>query len=453
MNQLNPNLAIYYSFHTSSSSAITNSGDRLEMHLGSSAALEELLQRGCSFATKPWVDNHWCLILWKLAGMVALEPESEHSPVTKRWCWSEVIRQLLYRYERELNSGRRPALRLIVTQDAPAAYPIVLCISGISWSEASITDDGIPVEPHPELEVTDGWYRLRAQVDAPLARAIRRGIISIGRKIGVAGARLSSERKEPAEILESYNSSKLIISGNSSHLAPWHAKLGFRAGACISTLHSLTADGGVVAAMDLVVIKAYPVAFLEFLEDENGKKTREGPRSEADESVANERWRKRREVEASKLHSELDARVRKYEGYAERLEQRAGPHFRFGPDGPPDHIERLYDDLEEPSHASRLLGRLSQDDAGWLAKHIRNTIDKERDSAADGMELLLNDACPPRDVRSFRILVVQDARTCRRPSHRTAQLTVWDVLNLSLSEGTTPGTFTVGQRFLVCVPQ
>ena len=96
----------------------------------------------------------------------------------------------IYRYERELQEGIRPPLRLIATQDAPASYPMVLCISGITWSDAGLTDSGGTIASHPELEVTDGWYRLRAQVDAPLARAIRRGIIRIGRKIAVAGARV-----------------------------------------------------------------------------------------------------------------------------------------------------------------------------------------------------------------------------------------------------------------------
>jgi breast cancer 2 susceptibility protein len=44
----------------------------------------------------------------------------------------------------------------------------------------------------PELEITDGWYRLKARIDAPMARAVERGIIRIGRKIGVAGARVSA---------------------------------------------------------------------------------------------------------------------------------------------------------------------------------------------------------------------------------------------------------------------
>lgn len=66
---------------------------------------------------------------------------------------------------------------------------------------------------------------------------------------------LSSEKKEGSEVLDSYNSTKLVISGNSSHMAPWHAKLGFSPGPFISTLRSLTPDGGVVTAMDLVVVK------------------------------------------------------------------------------------------------------------------------------------------------------------------------------------------------------
>jgi len=67
---------------------------------------------------------------------------------------------------------------------------MVLCVSNILWSPSGITEDGLPIEPHPDLEITDGWYRLRAQVDLPLARAVRRGILRVGGKIGVAGARV-----------------------------------------------------------------------------------------------------------------------------------------------------------------------------------------------------------------------------------------------------------------------
>lgn len=172
------------------------------------------------------------------------------------------------RYERELNQAKRPALRLISTQDAPSAFPLALCVSDVFWVESEAGT------VFPELEVTDGWYRLKATVDAPMARAVKKGTIRVGRKIGVAGAKvrtfvfvsslvfwvetscqLKSERKDPQEILEAYSSVKLILSGNSSHLLPWDTKLGFTKGPYVSTMHSLTPDGGSIAAMDVVVVK------------------------------------------------------------------------------------------------------------------------------------------------------------------------------------------------------
>jgi breast cancer 2 susceptibility protein len=57
--------------------------------------------------------------------------------------------------------------------------------------------------------------------------------------------------------------------------------------------------------------------------------------------------------------------------------------------------------------------------------------------------------CPARQVRSFRVLVVRDAQTHKRPAQRTAQVTVWDVLTVYLSEDSKPGSFKEGQRFVV----
>jgi len=62
-----------------------------------SDALRELQAAGCTLATQEWVNNHWSLILWKLAGMAALDSESEVDDNKRRWSWKEVMRQLLYR--------------------------------------------------------------------------------------------------------------------------------------------------------------------------------------------------------------------------------------------------------------------------------------------------------------------------------------------------------------------
>ncbi|KAF9531916.1 hypothetical protein CPB83DRAFT_867793 [Crepidotus variabilis] len=402
--------------------------------------------------TESWVDNHWCLILWKLAGMVALDPEKEAIPDQRRWCWDEVIRQLLYRYERELNSGVRPPLRKIANQDVSSQLPLCLCISNIVWSPGGVTEDGLPIEPHPELELTDGWYRLRAQVDLPMARAVRKGVIRVGRKLGIAAARLDTEKKEASEVLEAYDSCKLVLSGNSSQLMPWHAKLGFINGRCISTLHSLSPDGGLVAALDFVIVKLYPIAFLEFKEDENGNKHREGPRAEAEEMKVQDQWNRRRQLEASKLHEELDKKYSRYESYISRMEQKAA-RLKVLEGDPPQEIESLFDRLEYADTAIATLSRLTPTQAGWLAQYTKQQIDSGRAVMAEEIEQdlqvrLVAKICPPREVKSFRVLVTQDARTQRRPANRTAQLTVWDVISLSLDEGSSGGNFVVGQRYV-----
>ena len=118
---------------------------------------------------------------------------------------------------------------------------------------------------------------------------------------------LVTDRKEPSEILEAYDSVKLGLSGNSTHLVPWHAKLGFRRCASVCTLSSLTPDGGNIAMMRLRIekvcpvsatvvsiwlncIQMYPIAYLEFTQDEDGKRRRIGPMGEKEEIAARDAW-------------------------------------------------------------------------------------------------------------------------------------------------------------------
>ena len=112
---------------------------------------------------------------------------------------------------------------------------------------------------------------------------------------------------EPCEVLEAYDRVELTISGNGTHLAPWHAKLGFQPYPAIATLNSLSSDGGMIPCLELIVTKVcvrvhiqngsdsdamqvYPIAFIEFHKDEDGKVTREGPRREKDELAAHDAW-------------------------------------------------------------------------------------------------------------------------------------------------------------------
>ena len=135
-------------------------------------------------------------------------------------------------------------------------------------------------------------------------------------------------------------------------------------------------------------------------------------------------------------------------------------------DDMPEHIESMFDDCEYASDASSVLRRVSKSEAGWLARFARERAQQERETLELGLEKELQvnavlvhavthsrrgwrqSVCPPREVRSFRVLLMRDARTARRPAHRAVELTVWDVLSLSFDEAP-GGQIKEGQRFQV----
>ena len=105
LSNMEPNIAYYYRFYgrpKNSKLPLPHTQNPLDepMVLGPGEVLVELKERGCRLATEAWVNNHYGLILWKLAGMVALDPETEANETKRKWCWNELLRQFLYRYVR-----------------------------------------------------------------------------------------------------------------------------------------------------------------------------------------------------------------------------------------------------------------------------------------------------------------------------------------------------------------
>lgn len=68
---------------------------------------------------------------------------------------------------------------------------MVLCVSALHISNPIKDDKGQVITPRPVLELTDGWYRIMAEVDDCLARAVSKGRIKVGRKLAISGSRVS----------------------------------------------------------------------------------------------------------------------------------------------------------------------------------------------------------------------------------------------------------------------
>lgn len=77
-----------------------------------------------------------------------------------------------------------------------------------------------------------------------------------------------------------------MLSGNSCHLARWDTKLGVQEFPFIAALSSLTVDGGIIALMDVVLERVYPLAFMKA-----DRGSREPPWNEEEEARLALEWK------------------------------------------------------------------------------------------------------------------------------------------------------------------
>ncbi|SJX63434.1 probable Brh2-Rad51-associated protein Brh2 [Sporisorium reilianum f. sp. reilianum] len=437
-------------------------------------ALNELQARGCSAVEKAWVQNHWTLILWKLAAMVRFEPSS----APERWSWNEVIRQLLYRYEREVHRAQRSCIKRIQEHDSSASRPMVLLVSKIFQEETEVQDRSGAIVPRKNtiLELSDGWYRIQAQIDAVLTRACQRGRLRIGQKLAITGATTDAQG-EGKEVLVAYHMSSLVLAANSVSLARWDAKLGFASTPFCASARSLTPEGGLISLMDVVIDKVFPRAFVDV---DRSASNSGAPRGEQEEAEEREAWVKRREDAIQRLELEAEAESRRMYDLVEALSDLTGDSFLPTiPDDPNGRLEALANQLFEQLRAQQNPAAAVKEKvvaAGhtilvpWLHTLAKSAILSEDGLVGSSMGAKLDELCPPRKVREFRVVRLKDARLPpppppptaatsaaaaaaqqagnggakpkKNPHARTVKLTVWDVAQLG-------DELREGRRFLV----
>ncbi|KAF2898879.1 hypothetical protein ILUMI_07307 [Ignelater luminosus] len=196
-----------------------------------------------------WISNHFKWIVWKLASLERNFPDVFPDCLSLE----NVIQQLKYRYDREIDRAERPALRRILEKDDVPQKRMVLCVSDI-----------IKVSDHSfELELTDGWYAIRTLIDQPLCKQIFISKIKIGTKLIVQCAEiLNCEGCHPLNIPDHV---KLKINYNCTRRAHWNSKLGYQKIAepfpiKLKTIHP---DGGLVACIKIQIVRVYPLRYME----------------------------------------------------------------------------------------------------------------------------------------------------------------------------------------------
>ncbi|KAH9247162.1 hypothetical protein BASA81_015246 [Batrachochytrium salamandrivorans] len=232
------------------------------------AARDALIESGASpkLASEQWVRNHYALILWKLSSLLRRFP-LEYRP---HWTFFNVVQQLKYRYETEINKARFSVIKQITEQDNVPTWHMVLCVTLI------VADDLI--------ELTDGWYRIRASLDDRLRFLTARGVIKIGQKLHLDGIQIKGPL--PTTPLEMTSATHLKLHANGVQRAKWHTRLGYTLPYHIPrSIKSLVHNGGNIGCLDVIVVRQYPVVYKERLPNMEFI-----IRSEREENAAIEIW-------------------------------------------------------------------------------------------------------------------------------------------------------------------
>ncbi|KAJ7961167.1 Protein BREAST CANCER SUSCEPTIBILITY 2 B like [Quillaja saponaria] len=238
--------------------------------MGPEAFFHALVQCGAStrFASKEWVTNHYKWIVWKLACYERCYPASSAGKILTV---SNMLEELKYRYEREVNHGHHSAIKRILEGDASPSSMMILCISSIHTDCDTNTGTSPEVlngtEPTDaiKVELTDGWYSLFAILDVPLSKQLAAGRLFVGQKLRIWGAGLCGW-VEPVSPFEVSKTVSLKLHINGTYRAHWAERLGFCK--CVGpplAFRCIKSNGGVVPRTLARITRIYPILYKERL--------------------------------------------------------------------------------------------------------------------------------------------------------------------------------------------
>ncbi|NWI02036.1 BRCA2 protein, partial [Tichodroma muraria] len=389
--------------------------------------------------TEAWVYNHYRWIVWKLA---AMEVSFPHEFANRCLTPEMVLLQLKYRYDLEVDKSKRSAIRKIMERDDAAGKTLVLCISKIISLNTVVSPSSSNKNMESKkaaalIEVTDGWYGIRALLDPPLKAFLDRRRLTVGQKIIVHGAELVGPQNGCTP-LEAPDSLMLKISANSTRRVRWHTKLGFHRDPrpFPLPLSSLHGEGGAVGCIDVVIQRTYPIQWVE--KTSAGSYIFRNSRAEEREAAKHaEDQQKKMEALFAKIQAE-------YEEHEERTRRRT-PRSQIVTRQQIHNLQdgaELYEAIQNASDPDYMEGYLNDDQLKALKAYRQLMNDKKQTQMQEQFKKALESAeqeengCYKRDVSAVWRLYVVDYR--KQETHKGAVLSVWrplpDVCSL-LKEG------------------
>ncbi|NWX66008.1 BRCA2 protein, partial [Promerops cafer] len=389
--------------------------------------------------TEAWVYNHYRWIIWKLA---AMEVSFPHEFANRCLTPEMVLLQLKYRYDLEVDKSKRSAIKKIMERDDAAGKTLVLCISKIISLNTVVSPSSSSKNMESKkaaalIEVTDGWYGIRALLDPPLKAFLDRRRLTVGQKIIVHGAELVGPQNGCTP-LEAPDSLMLKISANSTRRVRWHTKLGFHRDPrpFPLPLSSLYSEGGAVGCIDVVIQRTYPIQWME--KTSAGSYVFRNSRAEEREAAKHAEDQQKK-LEA--LFAKIQAEYEKHEERTSRRTPRSRTVTRQQIHNLQDGAE-LYEAIQNASDPGYMEGYLSDDQLKALKAYRQLMNDKKQTQMQEQFKKALESAeqeengCYKRDVSAVWRLHVVDYR--KQEKHKGAVLSIWrplpDVCSL-LKEG------------------
>ncbi|NXN80350.1 BRCA2 protein, partial [Bombycilla garrulus] len=376
--------------------------------------------------TEAWVYNHYRWIVWKLA---AMEVSFPHEFANRCLTPEMVLLQLKYRYDLEVDKSKRSAIKKIVERDDAVGKTLVLCISKIISLNTVVSPSSSNKNMESKkaaalIEVTDGWYAIRALLDPPLKAFLDRRRLTVGQKIIVHGAELVGPQNGCTP-LEAPDSLMLKISANSTRRVRWHTKLGFHRDPrpFPLPLASLFSEGGAVGCIDVLIQRTYPIQWME--KTSSGSYIFRNSRAEEREAAKHaEDQQKKLEALFAKIQAE-------YEKHEERNSKRT-PRSQIVTRQQIHNLQdgaELYEAIQNASDPGYMEGYLSDDQLKALKAYRQLMNDKKQTQMQEQFKKALESAeqeengCYKRDVSAVWRLYVVDYRKQRK--HKGAVLSIW----------------------------
>ncbi|PSS34720.1 Protein BREAST CANCER SUSCEPTIBILITY 2 B like [Actinidia chinensis var. chinensis] len=238
--------------------------------IGAETFYHMLAQSGASvqYFSKEWIINHYKWIVWKLACYERCYPAKSFG---KLLTVSNVLDELKYRYEREVNHGHRSAIKRILEGDQPPTSMLVLCISSIHLN-SDTTVETLPMASDAaengtttKVELTDGWYSINALLDVLLLKKLATGKLFVGQKLRIWGAGLCGW-VGPVSPLQVSSTVSLLLHINGTYRAHWADRLGLcKGGSAPLALRCIKSMGGPIPCTLVGVTRIYPVLYRERL--------------------------------------------------------------------------------------------------------------------------------------------------------------------------------------------